>query len=65
MRYHVNTQRRDDGTTVLHAARCQFLPREDHRASVGDHDGCEAALEAARRDHGEVTPCHVCCSDCA
>lgn len=65
MDYYINTQEREDGTVVLHAERCQFLPNEDHRDPVGDHDGCEAALKAARKSHDDVKPCGTCCSDCA
>ena len=65
MEYYVNTQEREDGTVVLHADRCQYVPREDHRADIGSHEDCHAALKAARRDHDQVKPCRTCCSDCA
>ena len=65
MEYSVNTQEREDGTVVLHAERCQYLPHEDHREAVGSHEDCRAALEAARRRRDRVHPCRTCCSDCA
>ncbi|SHJ69862.1 hypothetical protein SAMN04488012_11536 [Palleronia salina] len=65
MKYYVNTEARDDGTHVMHAETCQFLPNADKRKALGDYANCDTGLKHARDAFDTVTPCNTCCSDCS
>ncbi len=64
MRYYLNDEVREDGTQVMHAARCQYVPNEENRTALGDFARCETALRHAREATEEVKPCRTCCTDC-
>lgn len=64
MRYYLNDDIRDDGTRVVHAERCQYLPNEENRTALGDYASCETAMRHARDETDDPKPCRTCCSDC-
>ena len=64
MKYYVNTEARDDGTHVMHAEHCQFLPNEDKRKALGDYANCDTGLKHAKEQFDGAKPCGTCCSDC-
>ncbi|WP_179379442.1 hypothetical protein [Jannaschia marina] len=64
MKYYVNTETRDDGSHVMHAESCQFLPNDDKRKALGEAAQCDTALGRAQDAFDSVIACSTCCSDC-
>jgi hypothetical protein len=65
MHYYLNDDLREDGTRVVHAERCQYLPNEENRTALGDYASCETAMRHARETADDPKPCRTCCPDCA
>ncbi|MGF1550969.1 MAG: hypothetical protein ACFBWO_00515 [Paracoccaceae bacterium] len=63
MKFYVNTDARRDGTHMMHSERCQFLPGEDKRKSLGDYAKSETALGHAEAAFDKVGHCRTCCPD--
>ncbi|SPJ24819.1 hypothetical protein [Palleronia abyssalis] len=65
MKYYVNTDEREDGSHVMHAEYCQYLPNPESRKAVGDYANCDTGLKHARKVFDGAKPCRTCCSDCS
>lgn len=64
MKYYVNVDAREDGTHIVHAESCQYLPNQENRKALGDYANCETALRHARDAYDKVNGCRTCATEC-
>lgn len=62
--YYVNTNAQPGGEHEVHVLGCPTPAREDNRRYLGAFRTCEAALQAAAAEFGNVGGCANCLPDC-
>jgi hypothetical protein len=63
-KYVVTRAPQTDGQHFVHRADCQVLPADLDLESLGEHEGCAAAMPEARRSFDPVKGCALCCPEC-
>ncbi len=65
MRYFVQLHASAGSPThLMHQNGCVLFPDPETVTLVGDFDGANEALHAARARYGAITGCRFCCPEC-
>jgi hypothetical protein len=65
MRYFVHLHATAGSPThLMHQNGCVLFPDPETVALLGDFDGANEALCAARERYGAITGCRFCCPEC-
>jgi hypothetical protein len=64
MDYYVNQRAQANGDHEVHAGTCQWIPNNDSRLYVGDHESCAPAVRKAQETYPQSNGCAYCCPDC-
>jgi len=64
--YYVNKNAQPNGDHEVHeiGSDCGHEPNPENRISLGAHDSCVGAVQAARGRFGKVNGCYYCCELC-
>ena len=62
--YYVDQNARPTGEHEVHTHDCRYLPDEQNRLYLGDHESCESAVQEAKTHYSKVDGCYNCAIAC-
>ncbi|MBE8182381.1 MAG: hypothetical protein HAW61_02515 [Candidatus Portiera sp.] len=64
--YFINRNAQSTGEHEIHVKGCSYFPQPGNAISLGVHNSCTAAKQAAKRAHPDwkVDGCAYCLSEC-
>ena len=63
-RYYVNDNAQSNGDHEVHRETCDYLPKQENRAYLGQFDSCRPAVSAAKKIHPQSNGCYWCSREC-
>ena len=59
-RYYVNKKAQTNGAHEVHRLGCRFLPKSEHRISLGLFNNVQEAIKETLKTHPDSKICPVC-----